>query len=77
MPLGSILAPEEDLDGDGYAAWEECDDNDASIYPYAVPMGTVLIQTAMGWIVKHRVMEIRILQLVVKIKLGKTLEIFV
>ena len=23
--------PEEDLDGDGYAAWEDCDDNDANL----------------------------------------------
>merc|ERR1711965_1008576 len=23
--------PEEDLDGDGVAAWEDCDDNDASV----------------------------------------------
>jgi hypothetical protein len=27
--------PEEDLDGDGVAAWEDCDDGDASIYPFA------------------------------------------
>ena len=27
----SNSCPEEDLDGDGYAAWEDCDDNDASV----------------------------------------------
>lgn len=24
--------PEEDIDGDGYAAWEDCDDNDATVW---------------------------------------------
>ena len=31
----SNMCPEEDLDEDGYASWEDCDDNDATIYPFA------------------------------------------
>jgi hypothetical protein len=32
--------PEEDLDGDGVAAWEDCDDDDASLYDDCCYFGT-------------------------------------